>query len=206
LFAIPAERNEVPNDPEIQFLETPADAPAAIDVWWFPGTKTGHEFVYPKDNATKMAKAKDAKDAKTLKGQAAPASMTFANADADTKVTAQAEVTPPATPAPTPTPAATPAPTPAPMPTPAANDTTAADRARATMPSPSVSARGQADTTMASNTASSVRPNAAADTNANASPRRSSLPATASPLPMIGLFGLISLFAGVAVATMRRKA
>ena len=161
LFAIPAQRNTFPDNAEIQFLETPASSPTAIDVWWYPGTKTGHEFVYPKDSSTKYAKAKSGSE-KTLKGEAAPASMAF-NA-ADTKV--DADRTPPA-------PTAEVAPRPEPV-----------------SPPPPV--------------ASSVRPDSTiADSSARAD--RSRLPHTASALPMVGLIGVLSLFAA-ALVTLGRKA
>lgn len=82
IMAIPAQRNDVPNNPEIQFLETPADVPAAVDVWWYPGTKTGHEFLYSKTTSSKWAKAKSG-SAKMAMGEAAPATMTFAPSDAE---------------------------------------------------------------------------------------------------------------------------
>jgi LPXTG-motif cell wall-anchored protein len=45
----------VPNDPEIRFMETAANAPPAIQTWWYPGTKTGHEFIYPRRQAEPLA-------------------------------------------------------------------------------------------------------------------------------------------------------
>jgi len=76
LLAIAAQRNTFPDNAEIQFLETPVDMPPAIDVWWYPGTKTGHEFLYSKDAAAKFAKAKSGAE-KVAKGEIAPPSMTF---------------------------------------------------------------------------------------------------------------------------------
>jgi len=82
IMAIPAERSTYPNNAEIQFLETPADVPAAVDVWWYPGTKTGHEFLYPKATSSKWAKAKDG-SAKMAMGEPAPATMNFVPTEAD---------------------------------------------------------------------------------------------------------------------------
>jgi hypothetical protein len=98
LFAIAAERNSVPDNAEIQFLESPANAPTAIDVWWYPGTKTGHEFIYPKDSSTKYAKAKSGSE-KFAKGEPAPSSMVFVpgkevDLDRTASATAAAEVKP----------------------------------------------------------------------------------------------------------------
>ncbi|MEP7306467.1 MAG: hypothetical protein ABJA98_13200 [Acidobacteriota bacterium] len=54
-FSHPAERNEPARDPEVRFLETGKGAPAAIKTWWYPGERTGFEFVYPKDQARRLA-------------------------------------------------------------------------------------------------------------------------------------------------------
>jgi hypothetical protein len=57
LFSIPAERRDVANQPEIRFIETPRGAPAAIRTWWYPGERTGYEFIYPKEQARRLAQA-----------------------------------------------------------------------------------------------------------------------------------------------------
>jgi hypothetical protein len=109
LMAIAAQRDTFPDNAEVQFLETPADSPPALDVWWYPGTKTGHEFVYPKDRATRFAKAKSGSE-KMVKGEAAPPSMSFAASNAtasDATPKVDADRTPPA-PVPAPAPAMTP--------------------------------------------------------------------------------------------------
>jgi len=54
-FSHPAERVEAARDPEVRFLETGKGAPAAIKTWWYPGERTGFEFVYPKDQARRLA-------------------------------------------------------------------------------------------------------------------------------------------------------
>jgi hypothetical protein len=41
----------------VMFGESPAGAPQAVKMWFYPGTANGEEFVYPKDEATKIAKA-----------------------------------------------------------------------------------------------------------------------------------------------------
>jgi hypothetical protein len=160
LMAIPAQRRDIPNDPEIQFRETPADSPAAIDVWYYPGTKTGHEFLYSKSDSAKWAKAKS-DSAKIAKGQIAPDAMVFSNAD----VKAAAEPTP-----------VTPVP-------------------EVSRPSTPIAAEVRPDTTMADSSASM-----------NARANRSALPHTASSLPLVGTLGLLSLLAGVAVSSLRRRA
>jgi uncharacterized protein (TIGR03382 family) len=56
-FSIPSQRPDVPEDPEVRFIETPRGAPAAIKTWWYPGERTGFEFIYPKDQARRLAQA-----------------------------------------------------------------------------------------------------------------------------------------------------
>jgi hypothetical protein len=54
-FSIPAERFEPADQPEVRFMETAANAPAAIRSWWYPGQRIGYEFIYPKEQARRLA-------------------------------------------------------------------------------------------------------------------------------------------------------
>jgi hypothetical protein len=54
-FAMRAERFEPASTPEVRFMETAAGMPAAIKTWWYPGERSGYEFVYPKDQARRLA-------------------------------------------------------------------------------------------------------------------------------------------------------
>ena len=86
ILAIAAQRTDVPNDPEIRFFETPADMPPAIQTWWFPGTKTGHEFIYPKQVAVVLAKTN--KGVLTAEGETKTGELARVSASGETKVTA----------------------------------------------------------------------------------------------------------------------
>lgn len=58
LMAIPFYSNERPSDePQVRFMETPAAASGtnAIKIWFYPGTSTGHEFIYPRSQAARLA-------------------------------------------------------------------------------------------------------------------------------------------------------
>jgi len=55
LLAIPAQRQDPPSEPEIRFMEAPANTPPAIRTWWYPGRTIGHEFIYPKSQAKRLA-------------------------------------------------------------------------------------------------------------------------------------------------------
>jgi len=58
LMAIPAySTNRPPDKPEVRFMESPASQANAIKIWFYPGNATGHEFVYPRNQALKLAKA-----------------------------------------------------------------------------------------------------------------------------------------------------
>jgi len=38
-------------------MEAPAGTPPPIKTWWYPGSRTGYEFLYPKEEARRLAKA-----------------------------------------------------------------------------------------------------------------------------------------------------
>jgi hypothetical protein len=54
-FSLPAERFEPASAPEVRFMETAAGMPAAIKAWWYPGERMGYEFMYPQDQALRLA-------------------------------------------------------------------------------------------------------------------------------------------------------
>ena len=56
-MTIPTERPEAPSENVVMFGERPAGAPQAIQAWFYPGNRTGEEFVYPRTQAAKIAKA-----------------------------------------------------------------------------------------------------------------------------------------------------
>src|SRR5215218_7877943 len=52
---VQAERPEVSDDTVIMFKENREGATPAVQYWYFPGEKIGKEFIYPKDQAVKIA-------------------------------------------------------------------------------------------------------------------------------------------------------
>lgn len=56
-LTINAQRPRPSDDAELRFLETPAGQPAAVKTWWYPGNTIGREFIYPKSQALRLAKA-----------------------------------------------------------------------------------------------------------------------------------------------------
>jgi len=56
-IALPTEMSKPPEKPFIRFKEQAPGAPAAIEAWFYPGNTIGHEFVYPRQHASELAKA-----------------------------------------------------------------------------------------------------------------------------------------------------
>jgi hypothetical protein len=52
---VPAERQEVTGDTVVTFREDSAGAMPAVQYWFYPGEKIGKEFIYPKDQALRIA-------------------------------------------------------------------------------------------------------------------------------------------------------
>ncbi len=55
-FAISAERLDPADEPEVRFFETSAGVPATIKTWWYPGDRIGREFIYPREQARRLAR------------------------------------------------------------------------------------------------------------------------------------------------------
>ncbi|HTS48844.1 MAG TPA: hypothetical protein VMH05_12925 [Bryobacteraceae bacterium] len=56
-MTIPDHRLTRTNKPVLEFAERPVGSPEAIYAWFYPEDETGHEFVYPKSEAMRLAKA-----------------------------------------------------------------------------------------------------------------------------------------------------
>jgi len=57
ILAIPDQRLDPADKPVVMFKETAAGSPSAVRAWFYPGNTIGDEFVYPKEQAMKIAKA-----------------------------------------------------------------------------------------------------------------------------------------------------
>jgi hypothetical protein len=57
LLTIANERRDPAPDAEVAFLETAARNPSAVRAWWYPGERTGYEFIYPRAQARQLAQS-----------------------------------------------------------------------------------------------------------------------------------------------------
>jgi hypothetical protein len=196
ILAIPAQRLEPSSDPEVRFMEAAASQPAPIKTWWFPGRTIGHEFIYPKEQAARLARAggsvltvaTDASTAETMR-EAELARMSAAGETTRvTTTTTATEVSGTAFPGQTvtqTTQVAVTTPPPAETPSTTVPQSTAVTQRPVDAP---VVTPTQEVTTTATRTTTT----------------RTELPRTATFLPLVALFGLASL-AGAAALRLRRK-
>jgi len=56
LLSLPDQEMEARDEPWVTFIERPSGQPAAIRSWFYPGERTGYEFIYPKDEALRLAR------------------------------------------------------------------------------------------------------------------------------------------------------
>jgi hypothetical protein len=160
---VPAERARVTDENVVMFKETREGATPAVQFWYFPNEKIGKEFIYPKDQAERIA-------ARTgVKVRAEEGVIEGSIADVQVAEASPAPAEPVAAPAAEPEPAPavvaevqSPAITPEPA-APAAEESRVAVNQAETQPR-AVGTSGQAE-----------------------------LPKTASPLMLSGLLGLLSL-------------
>ena len=192
---VQADRSKVTEETVVMFKETREGSTPAVQYWYFPGEKIGKEFIYPKDQAERIA-------ART--GAQVRSDGVIEGSIADVKV---AEASPAAEPAADA--ALRDAPAPA-QPT-AAAGSLAGNREPAGEPvaEPAPVAVAEAAPQPAPAPDPIVEENRVAASQAQAEPRpvgtsgQSELPRTASPLMLSGLLGLLSL-AGAAGLRLSR--
>ncbi len=176
VLAIPNYRLEPTGDTQFSFWETPAGQPKALRSWFYPGDNFGQEFAYPKNEATQIAAATNKSVPTTYAESEAELSTARVGSinPSGSETELNQEYTPPTT-----TAQQQPAPEP-----------------QVQQPPP----QPQQPTQMAQNTPPpQPEPNVAERATTPAT-----MPRTASPYPMIGLIGLLSL-AGYGVVTVLAK-
>jgi hypothetical protein len=208
---VQADRPQVTDENVVMFRETPAGTPPAVQYWYFPGERIGKEFIYPKDQAMRIAKATGSK---VLTAESESASVTSIDAEGRTTewqreqsattnaqgagvvngAPLQADRDPQQsqvqsqTPNPAPAPAAEPAPSvraeaDVRTPAPARVEETREETAAARTQDRTIGTSGQAEGQVA---------------------RAEELPQTASPLALTGLLGLLSLAGAAGIRAYRR--
>ena len=191
-LTVSATRPEVAEDSVITFAEAPASAPQPVRFWYYPGRRDGHEFIYPMDQARRIAQltrtrvlATDAKvtdqaSADQAKVQVVEPSGEVREFDPDANRAARAEDRPAAPP-------------------PAAEQARTAPPAQASRES-AEQTRAQAQP--APEPGTPTPRGTSGQSPAESQNARNELPATAGFDPLIGLIGLISL-SGFVAARLR---
>ena len=184
VLAIPNYRLQPTGKTEFQWWEVPAGQPKALRAWFYPGDNFGQEFAYPKNEAVQIATVThESVPTTTATEQSEMASADVNRVDQSGNMSSaetqqsQTDVAQNTTPAP----AATPAP-----------DTTAQ------------SAQSTDNTQMAQYT-----PPPSTDTGVvsdQGTRARTTLPRTASPLPLVGLAGFLALGASIALRSFAKRA
>jgi len=191
--------------PVVMFREMPEGMTPAIQYYFYPTDLTGKEFIYPKDQALKIAAATHqavlATDSDATGGGNAHVFRVEPNgteSQYDANATASAENTNATS-------------------EPQASSSTASLNSQADVnnspasgpPAYSTAANNQGAAATSGTSSGNNRPtgtSGAYDQNQNASPRQrtsAELPRTASPLPLLGLIGLIALAAGFGLRLAR---
>jgi hypothetical protein len=209
VMTIPNERLEPVQDTFVMFAERPAGTPVAVKAWFYPGRSIGEEFMYPRRQATQIAKAVH-ESVLTTDGD--ETTTTGATARVDESGTVTSNSTTASTSTSTTTTASA-----RPRSTTADRTTTTADRTTTTAPAPAAPARTaraeQSTTTTTAERATTARPRVvqpeapvATTGQAAPAPVRESLPRTASPMALFELLSGLSLAAGFGVRQLRKRA
>jgi len=105
LHTIPNRMAEAPRDAEIRFMETPANMAPAVKTYWYAGSSTGYEFIYPRQQALQLARATsqpvlttntetkefETADLSRISGSGVPAAVVVEDAPAPVAVTGRAQ-------------------------------------------------------------------------------------------------------------------
>ena len=186
-FTIPAERLEPASSPEVRFMETASGTPAAIRTWWYPGERRGYEFIFPKEQARRLAMGAsqpilttDAQTTTTEQTNTADLSRVGSSGQ-ETDVSASA------------------APTPA-APSGTTQEGTIASSSLS-IATPSIPAIGSALAPATGGAASSSSSTRAG----SARTARTQLPRTASQLPLVAMVGTLSLLSAASLRFWRTR-
>ena len=168
-------------------METASGTPAAIRTWWYPGERRGYEFIFPKEQARRLAMGAsqsvlttDAQTTTTEQTNTADLSRVGSSGQ-ETDVSASA------------------APTPA-APSGTTQEGTIASSSLS-IPTPSIPAIGSALAPATGGAASSSSSTRAG----SARTARTQLPRTASQLPLVAMVGTLSLLSAASLRFWRTR-
>jgi hypothetical protein len=85
ILAVPAERLEVTGETVVTFRETAEGGTPAVQYWYYPGDRIGHEFVYPKDQALRIAK-RTGQNVLSMEGEVASSGTTVTSTSPEGEV------------------------------------------------------------------------------------------------------------------------
>jgi hypothetical protein len=188
-------RTDPSTETVVTFRETREGATPAVQYWYYPNEMIGKEFIYPKDQAMRIA-ARTGATVRSDDGEVT-ANGAVASNDASASASIQSDVKP------------------AEQPAEASVQAEASVPAQPTAPAGSLAGnRGAADNTQVEAQASAqtqprndtaVGTSGSADVNAQAESQTApaELPRTASPLVLSGLLGLMSMFGAAGVRFFR---
>src|SRR5687767_5152498 len=55
MWSIPIRADHIPNAAQVRFIEGLGGTVSAVRAWWYPGTSIGYEFIYPTEQAMRLA-------------------------------------------------------------------------------------------------------------------------------------------------------
>jgi len=185
---VSAERPQVTGETVVTFKETREGTTPAVQFWYYPGEKTGKEFIYPKDQAVKIA-ARTGVGVRTEEGVVNGSGLPAEEPKAEASASATTE------------------PAPAAAPETQTAQTTQYDTPRT---GSAVGTSGRYDPPAAEATSGSGNQAAASDNNVRqesttAYNNNAELPRTASRLPLSGLLGLFSIVGAAGLRRYRRQ-
>jgi hypothetical protein len=207
LLTIPDEQAAAQDDPVVLFTERPSGSPQAIKSWFYPGDRVGQEFIYPKNQAMKIAadaqtpvlaytdELKDDADVAALHGAQVGRVDAQGQMKAETTTAASTTTAADADPAATATTASA-----ADASTPSANRTESAVSAPG-----AASAQASTSTTGGAVGTSGTQDAAAAQPAQSARADQDELPRTASPLAAMQLTSLLLLAGALGARQLRRR-
>jgi|RhiMetdeSRZDD1v2_1073273.scaffolds.fasta_scaffold42021_2 hypothetical protein len=195
ILAIPDQKLEPSDKPVVMFSERPAGVPQAVKAWFYPGETIGNEFVYPKDQAVKIARETH----QSVLSMEETASTTTEEQHRDAMKSAEVSRVDESTTSTTSTTTA------------GAATTTTSSAAAAPITSPEVNPEPAATTTASAdarlkNSSGNVASEQAVGTSGQAeTPKPRRLPRTASNMALFELFSAISLAGGFGVRRLRAR-